>query len=219
MWLRAVTDRVVAEFSAMVGRRGWRLDYRSSELALFVRELQPDVDAELSLSLAEREWGLSINPVLSVRHKVVSDLFTRFIGGSGLPASTVGASLIGLLWTAGRTDKLRWMVRGPDDVSAVVADIWADLEQYGSSFYERHSSLPKMIGAMESSASDSVRWAHLAVAYMVAGQGERALSVLERLEDMAETEPPLMAEQTRRFVNSFRAYFDIANTAHGPDVE
>jgi len=39
----------------MVGRRGWRLDFRSSELALFVRELQPDVDARLSLSLAERE--------------------------------------------------------------------------------------------------------------------------------------------------------------------
>ncbi|MEN3611522.1 hypothetical protein AAH979_18410 [Plantactinospora sp. ZYX-F-223] len=178
------------------------------ELVMFSKQIHGDIHAELGLDIIGKDFGLSLNPVLSVRHTGVSNLVAQFYGFDRGP-SAVGASLSDILRAAGQGSGILWTVEERSEVPAAVAKILSDVHQYGSSFYSRHSSIADLIKALEAAAITSLNSAQLAVSYMVAGQIPEALSILRRLEHLSETQPALLARQTVRFVSSFREHFNV----------
>ncbi len=206
MWL--LTERFLARFAEKAAARGWRLDMvDDDDAADFVREHGTELEAEFGLDLTPRDYGLSLNPSLGVRHPRVDELAARFFGLSG-GASQAGAALADLVPRTGRYTT--WIVESEEGIDVAVRRVLSDIETYGEPFFARYTSLADLIEGLERSAGTNVLVAHLAVAHAIGGDAARVPSVLRRLEDWAAQQPPLVAQQTERFLTGFRAYFDIA---------
>lgn len=206
----SVAERLVLEFSEEAARRDWSVAFfEDDELIVFERRLGADLWAELGLDLTEQDYGLSLNPSLSVRHQIVSELYSQFFGfdDDGGPVAQIGRSLSGLIYEAGDGRAVMWTVEGTDEIAPVTQKVLADVEKYGDPFFRRHDSLDDLIRGMERLARSNLDYAHLAVAYKVAGDSLKTASSLRRLEELAESDPPLLAAQTRRFLAAFRAHF------------
>jgi hypothetical protein len=207
MWL--LTERFLARFAERAAAGGWRVDtVDDDDFAGFTRGGGLEVEAQLGLDLTPRDFGLSLNPSLGVRHSGVGDLAARLLGFGG-GAAQAGATLVDLVYEAGRRD-LMWVVESEDDIDPVVQSVLADLETYGEPFFARFTSLSDLIDNLERSATTTVPFAYLAVAHAISGNTAQVSAVLRRMADWAAQQPPLVAQQAERFLAEFGAYFDIA---------
>src|SRR3990170_7827048 len=107
MWL--LTERFLARFTERAAAGGWRVHtVDDDDFAGFTRDEGLGVEAQFGLDLTPRDFGLSLNPSLGVRHPGVDDLAARLLGFGG-GAAQAGATLVDLVYEAGRRD-LMWVV-------------------------------------------------------------------------------------------------------------
>jgi hypothetical protein len=207
MW--ALTEEFLSRFAEEAAARGWRLAFvRDDDVAKFAREQDDGLEAGLGLDITPRDWGLSLNPGLSVRHVKVSELSARFFGLER-GAAQVGATLLDLMNRSGQ-GVVMWTVEKVDEIPAVTAKVLLDIERYGEPFFAQYESLIDIIPQLEDrSAKINFDYAHLAVAYAIAGELPKAISVLLRLEELADNQPEFVAVQTRQFISRFRDHFDV----------
>lgn len=205
MWLLA--DTFVTAFTPLASPRGWQVDHiDDDEYIVYSRQLGLGMVAELGLDLTRREWGLSLNPAISVRSRQVSDLHARFFGFER-GASQAGASLSDLVRDAGLSGGVMWTVESADEVGATAHKVLSDVDVYGGPFYSRYSSLEDVVRYLEGSARTNLDHAQLAVALALSGDMNRAVQIVSDLEEGAGEQPGLVAAQTMTFVESFREHF------------
>jgi hypothetical protein len=197
----------MAALTAAAAPIGWRVaDVEDHEFIIFVKPLEPGVDAEFGLVISERDFGLSLNPTVSVRHNQISDLHAQFFGFAQGP-SQVAASVSDLIRAAGRKSKVMWTVESAEGIDAAVAELLDDVSRWGEQFFAQNSSVPAIVRRLEETAATNVELAQLAVAYAVVGEAAKVETVISRLQEMAESQPPFIAEQTRQFLTSYRLWF------------
>lgn len=207
MW--PIAQSLVSRFSEQAAAMDWVVDFvEEDEFVLFVRSRNLAVREEIGLDLTQREFGLSLNPVVSVRHEQVSDLTARFFGFERGSAQ-VGESLSDLLRQGGRGSGVMWTIHAPVDVAPVVEQVLFDLQEYGEGFFSQYTSLHGVVRKMESLARTHIDLGQLAVAYMIIGERVKVQSVLLRIEEMVNAQPPLLAGQAGRFLSEFRRHFEI----------
>lgn len=203
----SLAQRFIAKFTDVAGREGWTTDFiADDDFALFARPHGQDLRAEIGLDLTPREYGLSLNPSIGVRHVDISDLTARLFGlqrGAGL----VGTFLSSLTAASEDGGRAPWVVHGEDEVTPVARRVLADVESEGSSFFSRYSSLQEIIDTLAGRAKLDIELGHLAVAYAVAGEVAEAQAVLSRIEDWARDQPTLAAEQARGFLSAYHQHF------------
>ncbi|MGW4215211.1 hypothetical protein ACWEIJ_45070 [Lentzea sp. NPDC004789] len=206
MWV--IAQELVSRFSEQAATMGWVVDFvEDDEFALFVRFRDSDIREEIGIDLTRREFGLSLNPAISVRHAQVSELTAQFFGFEHGPAQ-VGESLSDLLRRGNRGQGVMWTIGAVDEVVSVVGQILSDVQEFGQEFFSQFSSLQAIVGKMEISARTHLDLGQLAVAYMIVGERVKAQSVLLRIEEMGGSQPPLLARQAQRFLADFRRYFE-----------
>lgn len=203
-----LVERLVLEFTEELSGRGWRVAFvEDDELIVFDRRLSGGILAELGLDLTPRDYGLSLNPSVSVRHEVVSELYEELsgLGGDEGTVAQVGRSLSGLVREGGECTGGTWTVERVEEVPVAVQAVLEDLERYGEPFFAQHRSLDAIIASMGRMARSNLDHAHLAVAAMIADRQVELSSALLNLEELADTDPPLLAAHTRQFLSAFRA--------------
>ncbi|BFU46685.1 hypothetical protein KRMM14A1004_49220 [Krasilnikovia sp. MM14-A1004] len=206
MWLLA--DQFVSAFAEASGPFGWRgRPDGDDEFVIFSKPLDSEIYSELGLDLTERDFGLSLNPSVSVRHERASDLHAQFFGFEQGP-SQVAASLSDLARHAGRGSGMMRTVERIEDINVKVREVLSDIAELGEQFYARYSTMPDLVRYLEGSARTSLELGQLALAYALTGDREKADSVLSKLEEIAAQQPTLPAAQTTRFLDAFRAYFE-----------
>lgn len=205
MWFLA--QRFVRSFADEARRDGWEIDFvEDDEFAMFARRRSRDLQAELGVDLTQRDFGLSLNPSLSVRNVVASDLTARFFGFDR-GAAPVGASLSDLVRAAGGGAGVMWTIAEAHEAAPMVRRVLSDVGTFGESFYSRYESLHDIIGALEVSAKSALELGQLAVAYALAGNSNKAEEIIARVERLSSEQPVLLATQTNRFLSAFRAHF------------
>lgn len=205
MWFLA--ERFVEVFSEVAEHRDWRMEEaEDDEFIIFAKPVTSEIMAELGLDLTERDFGLSLNPTISVRHSQVSGLHARFFGFEH-GVSQVAASLSDLARAAGRGGGVMWTVESADEVHDVVGEVLNDVSELGQPFFSRYSSVSSLVRHLEESAKTNLDLAQLSIAYALAGDLPAVDSVLSQLDEVANGQPSPIATQTTRFLTAFRAHF------------
>jgi hypothetical protein len=210
--MRLLGERLVTAFTSMAASEGWRVDFiEEDDFASYFRPHSGALVAEIGFDLTPREWGLSLNPSVSVRMPQASELQARLFGfDDGDGGSQVGTTLSTLVRKAG--DEFRtWTVKSVDEVEPVAHQVLSDVAAYGAPFYRQYSSLDAIIGHLQQTATIDLELGHLVTALVVAGRTNEASEVVDRMELTAQEGPELVASQTMRFVTAFRERFSISS--------
>ncbi|MEV4769344.1 hypothetical protein [Micromonospora humida] len=193
-----------------LGPLGWRpvLDDEEEDYVSFVKRREGGLFSQVAVSFTVHDPGVSLNPSVGVGHEAASRLAASFYG---LPAGAcaVGASLVELFEAEGREGGLlpRWMVVSDDEVAATVDLLILDLERFGFPFMEGFLSLPDIVRHLESVGHSNFDLGNLAISYAETGNVSDGEMTVEKMAVNAKSEPPFVAEQTLRFVASFRKHY------------
>ncbi|WFF09432.1 hypothetical protein O7622_13185 [Micromonospora sp. WMMD1076] len=176
----------------------------------FLRKGKDDLVFQIGLDFKVRDYGLSLNPSVSVSRNKVSDLAATFYG---LPvgASVLGASLADLFEAEGREGGLlpRWSVFPQDDLGLVADLVVSDLERFGFPFLDAFASLSDIVRHLEHAKKSRFDLGHLAIAFAEMGDFPNAISAIEELASAASGEPPFVAEQADLFVVRFKEHYRL----------
>jgi hypothetical protein len=206
--LWALAEDLVEKFAQLASPSGWIIDFvDDDDFVLFMRPLSGEVHAEMGLDLTRREFGLSLNPALSVRHVPVSDLTARFFGFER-GAAQLGQSLSDMVRQQGRGSGVMWTVSAQEDIESTGQRILDDVRDYGEQqFFSQYSSLREIVIGLEQRATSYLDLGQLSVANMVAGRHVQARSVLLRIRGLLSSQPPLLQHQIERFLGEFEEHF------------
>lgn len=208
MWV--VAQMLITRFSERASADGWVLDFvEDDEFALFARDRDSGIRAEIGLDLSRREFGLSLNPGVSVRHVQVSDLAARFFGLER-GAAQVGESLSDLLWRGGRGEGVMWTIDTAGDIDPVIDQILTDVREFGVSIFSEFDSLAKIVEKMEKSAKIALDFGQLAVAYMFIDESAKMQSALSKIQEISTSKSLLVSAQAQRFLSEFNRYFRLS---------
>lgn len=208
MWVLGA--RLVSGFSEEAAQAGWHVEsVDDDDHAMFVRDHADDIVVGLGIDLTPRDWGLSLNPTLGVRHVIVSDLLGAFFG-RGRSRAAAGASLADLMHQAGKGSGLMWTIESVDEIPTVVRQVLSDIHIYGEPFFAQYTSLVDLIASLERQEGKlHVHHAQLSVAYAVSEQFAKARSELQLLERMAVDQSEFQANQNRQFVAAFMGHYSV----------
>jgi len=211
--MRELVDDLLPRITRELGRQGWTFapDDDEEEYALFSMPRSGGLVYCVGLDLTPRDYGLSLNPSVSVRHETISRLAAQFYGlAEG--ASLVGVSLADLFDAQGREGGLvpRWSVFLGDDLAVVARAVASDIERYGVPFLERFASLSEVVLYLETREPKSrFDMGHLAIAYAELGEMSRCESIVVQFSSSIIGQPPFVAEQAERFVTNIRRHYGL----------
>ncbi|MFJ6167211.1 hypothetical protein ACIQH6_18975 [Micromonospora orduensis] len=211
--MRELVDDLLPQIARELGRQGWTFAPNSEEedYAFFFMSKFGGLIYCVGLDLTPRDFGLSLNPSVSVRHETISRLSAQFYGlAEG--ASIVGASLADLFNAQGRESGFvpRWSVFPSDDIAVVARVVASDIERYGGPFLGRFTSLAEVVLYLEEREPKSrFDLGHLAIAYAEAGDMSRCESIIVRFSSSIIGQPPFVAEQAEQFVTNIRRHYGL----------
>jgi len=211
--MRELVDGFLPHITHELDRQGWTFAPGDEEdHAFFVKPKSGGLVYYVGLDLAPRDYGLSLNPSVSVRHETISRLAAQFYGVAD-GASIVGASLADLFDAEGREGGLvpRWSVFPSDDLAVAARSVASDIQRYGVPFLERFASLHEVVSYLEARAPKSrFDLGHLAIAYAELGDMPRCESRIISYSSLIVGQPPFVAEQAEKFVTNFRWHYGLS---------
>ncbi|MEV6350326.1 hypothetical protein [Actinoplanes sp. NPDC051851] len=211
--MRELVDDLLLQVARELGRHGWEFAPNDEEedYAFFFMSKSDGLVYCVGLDLTPRDYGLSLNPSVSVRHEAISRLAAQFYGlAEG--ASIVGASLADLFDAQGREGGLvpRWTIFPSDDLAVVARLVASDIERYGVPFLERFDSLSEVVFYLEEREPKSrFDLGNLAIVYAELGDMSRCESIIVRFSSSIIGQPPFVTEQAEHFVTNIRRHYGL----------
>ena len=174
---------------------------------IFTRNLTDDVIGWLGLNTASRHAPVGVrevNPVVGVRHQGIERMVAELRKEKFHPyiPPTVCTPL-GYIMTEPRYRA--WMIETPRSDQNSIADLTSAVRQYALPFMEAHASLAGVIALIEARKGyDHVLAYRRPVAWALADEVGRALSVIDAEEEELANRSDVAADELRSFIVEFR---------------
>jgi hypothetical protein len=152
-------------------------------------------------------------PTLGIHHAQTARLLCLFLGVDQSAVSSIGQSLDGLMRQRDLHVPVWRSVGGADEVEPTVRRLVHDLREYGlPEFFDGFRTLEDLAAALAERRSTNGRM-HLAIVEALLGRRSESRAALEAVRQSIDGAPAPIAEQTRRFVDSFERHFGTAEAS------
>ncbi|MGH3878769.1 MAG: hypothetical protein ACRDSK_17190 [Actinophytocola sp.] len=180
--------------------------FRKRAGTIFTVELADDVLGWLGLNEATqhtRTGEIEVNPVLGLRHQSIERTVARLRDDKfhAYKPATVAIPLGHLM--PENTFRV-WLFRA-EDLAATAQDLVENVREHGLPFLRRHATLAAITRQLESGPAEGTMPEYrLPVAYLLAGEHDRAMTALTGELDSLGDRQDAAADYYRRFAERFR---------------
>jgi len=198
------TKKFLAEIIKITESELQLLGFRKTN-AVYGCQLAEDALGWLGLNVATHrsDGRVGINPVVGVRHERIEKTLAKLLGEKGVRLLPTISTALGYLMPEGRY--LEWLFEPePFDYESECKRMAKAVEVYGVAFMKPNSALDDILRDLEGlrfATKDSAIY-RIPVAYLIAGETERALAyVSQQLEEIG-TKNDLAAQQYKTFASN-----------------
>ena len=206
--MHPLAERFLAEFSDLAMNRGWVAHIlEEDDYAAYERTLDEGFNARIGLDLTPREWGLVLNPAVSVRAVQLAETAAHFLRRArGVPV--LGANLSDLLRASGQGDDT-FAVESMDECRVQAVRLMDVLDSQGEAFFGKFRSLEDVITELRVRANAYQDFAHLSIACALVGDWSGVAWAIGQLEGLKSRQSPLLVQRIDDYLKAFRTHFGV----------